>query len=153
MKKLALLFCLFTVTVAQAQTKEETIEWINLYASDYLRFKDEPYRYVWNAKVDSTGKITVTTTTEVTGSIYNSTGTVSATDIVSILISDRPDSSNSLYYMYINIKDSKQSDKAQNFAQIYIRSFEDLNRVYKALVKYASFFGYKEKAKVARDTF
>lgn len=156
MKQLIILFYLFAATAAQAQTKQETIEWINLYSGDYLKAETSYEKDKFSMKVDTAGRIIVFREMKwkVDNSLYRHNRQFQASDIVSINLQDRP--TDGLYYLFINTKSGAISDSDPNNAgrsdiQIYINSYEDLNRVYKALVKYASFFGYKEK--VARDTF
>ncbi|MCY1551026.1 hypothetical protein D9M68_873250 [compost metagenome] len=92
------------------------------------------------------------------GYFDKSTLNFDAKDITRIKLDDKPNESNGLYYLMVitqkdAIKEFDDSGDTQDsdYFSIYVNSYEDLNRVYKALVRYAGFFGYKEK--VAKETF
>lgn len=56
MKKIALLLCLFAAAITQAQTKEETIAWINTYSLQMLNW---PNNGVNNVSVTDDGILTI----------------------------------------------------------------------------------------------
>lgn len=157
MKKLLFILTLFISVSSFAQTKEETIEWINTYSGDFLQFNASGVAYYFSVTVDTSGKISVgLTMSKNDGYSSNITYLLDAKDITRINLNDKP--YESLYHLTVatqkdKIKEVGKSGNSRqsNYFSIQENSYEDINRVYKALVRYASFFGYKEK--VAKDTF
>ena len=159
MKKLLFILTLFISVSSFAQTKEETIEWLNTYSGDFLQSQSDGVKYMFSVGVDISGKISVDLNmSKNDGYSSKIIYMFDAKDITRIKLDDKPNESNGLYYlMVITQKDAiKEVNKTgnsrqSNYFSIYVNSYEDLNRVYKALARYASFFGYKEK--VAKETF
>ena len=159
MKKLILLLCLFAATITQAQTKEETIDWLNLYSQEFLKCKRPGAKDQYAVKVDVSGKVEVEYRLTQIGDnrVHRDYFTFQAKDIVYIDMPSKP-SDNNLFYLTIRtgkhaVKKVFNDNETEqtHYVPMATNSYEDLNRVYKALVRYAGFFGYKEK--VSRDTF
>ena len=59
MKKLLFILTLFISASSFAQTKEETIEWLNTYSGDFLQSQSDGVKYMFSVGVDISGKISV----------------------------------------------------------------------------------------------
>ena len=145
MKKLLFILTLFVSVSSFAQTKEETIAWINTYASEYLIIDEgNGVKNYYEIKVDDFGKILTKLERRDKGKkFYEKTKEINAKDITLIKEIKYQSGAGGIKVFTKENKDS----------QLYFEgtSYDDVLRVYKALVHYASFYGYKEKA--ARDTF
>ena len=156
MKKLIFILTLLFSVASFAQTKEETIEWINTYSGDFLHakiFDVYEEKHTFSIRVDDYGKTSVFHKTSFSDG-YSSeiTYNFETKDIIRIKLNEKTSE-----ITVSTQKDAiKKVDKKYGISQvsgclILANSYEDLNRVYKALVHYAGFFGYKEN--VAKDKF
>lgn len=144
MKKLLFIVSLFIGTAAFGQTEEETIAWINTYASEYLIIDEgNGVKNYYEIKVDDFGKILSKLVRRDNGKkFYEETKEINAKDIT--LIKEKKYQSGA-GGIKVFTKENKDS-------QLYFEgtSYDDVMRVYKALVHYAGFFGYKN---VEKNTF